>query len=185
MDIPLNSGLTLRVQPVTANAFRIRLSRDGSFPEPGLVRYGIVQGEGEVACETADEGDVICFATGAASLAVNRADGTVHLFDKQGKPLVAQVPASADRGFDLRLTLQPDEQLYGHGDETRDRLDKRGHKGLISGGIERVFGRAPRVVVQQNRRHQQRKDPGHGRDARGKTVGGRLSPLSFRERSGG
>jgi len=131
MDIPLNSGLTLRVQPVTANAFRIRLSHDGSFPEPGLVRYGIVQGEGEVACETADEGDVICFATGAASLAVNRADGTVHLFDKQGKPLVAQAPASADRGFDLRLSLQPDEQLYGHGDETRDRLDKRGHKGLM------------------------------------------------------
>jgi len=131
MDLTLDNGLTLRVQPLTPAAFRIRLSRDGSFAEPGLVRYGIVQGDGDVACETADEGDVVCFATGAASLAVNRADGTVHLFDAQGTPLVAQAPSSPECGFDIRFGLREGEQLYGHGDETRDRLNKRGHKGLM------------------------------------------------------
>ncbi|MCE5239085.1 DUF5110 domain-containing protein [bacterium] len=133
MDLTLDNGLTLRVQPLTPNAFRIRLSRDGGFPEPGLVRYGIVQGEGDVAHEIAEDGGAVSVATDEASLLVSRRDGAVSLLDAQGNLLVRQSPSPevGDSGFDLRLALGPDEQLYGHGDETRDRLNKRGHKGLM------------------------------------------------------
>ena len=41
-DLTLDDGAVLRLAAVTPHVFRLRLRPDGVFPEPGLVRYGIV-----------------------------------------------------------------------------------------------------------------------------------------------
>ena len=134
-EIQLRNGSTLRVQAITPAVFRVRLRPDGRFGEPGMVRYGIVQGDGPAVACSAEEGpDTVTFRTGAATLTVRKADGRVMLADEAGKPLVSQEePPRSDpqAGFDVRFRLSAGERLYGHGDETRDRLDKRGHQGLM------------------------------------------------------
>lgn len=131
-DLPLDDGGVLRVAAVTPHVFRLRLRPDGCFPEPGLVRYGVVATDfPEVALSVReDEPGFVCFDSGEARLTVNRADGTMVLRDAGGEVLVqeAEPPLSdPDVGFKLELQLRDGERLYGLGDETRDRLNKRGH----------------------------------------------------------
>ena len=38
VDVPLEDGAVVRVETVAEATFRIRLSSDGAFPEPSLVR---------------------------------------------------------------------------------------------------------------------------------------------------
>jgi alpha-glucosidase (family GH31 glycosyl hydrolase) len=131
-DVVLATGSVLRVMPITPHVFRVRLRPDGEFLEPGLVRYGIVKSDWPpVPVTTADEGETIRFDTGPASLTISRADGRVTLRDGSGKTLLAQAdaPRSDPRtGFEAAFALSEGERLYGLGDETRDRLQKRGHE---------------------------------------------------------
>mgnify|MGYP004008078717 CR=1 FL=1 len=39
VEVKIGEQGVLRVEPVAAQIFRVRLSPDGLFPEPGLVRY--------------------------------------------------------------------------------------------------------------------------------------------------
>ena len=78
-----------------------------------------------------EEGDSVVLTTGEAALTLCKTTGLVTLCDSVGRVLVAQpepsLPASAE-GFRAELALAPGERLYGLGDETRDRLNKRGHE---------------------------------------------------------
>jgi alpha-glucosidase (family GH31 glycosyl hydrolase) len=134
-DIRLETGATLRVAAITPHVFRLRLSPDGYFPEPGLVRYGVVRTDWpEVPASLTDDGEVFVIDTGAASLAVTRSDGRLSFRDAAGNVLAEspEPPRSDPRtGFQLDLDLRDGERLYGLGDVTRDRLQKRGHEARI------------------------------------------------------
>lgn len=144
-DIKLATGEILRVEAVLPAVFRIRLGVDDHFAEPGLVRYGIVRSDWPpVPCEVIDSGGQVLVRTGEATLEVERADGRVSLRDASGRLLVAQSRAprpAAHAGFELAFALGPDEHLYGHGDETRERIDKRGHRGMMA--VRNVVSYAP------------------------------------------
>ncbi len=130
-DVTLATGATLRVQAVTPHAFRLRLRPDGEFPEPGLVRYGILSRLPPVAVSIEETAAAVTFGTGAARLVVDRNDGRMTLQSADGRSLLQQVeaPVSDPRtGFRAEFGLADGVRLYGLGDETRDRIQKRGHQ---------------------------------------------------------
>ena len=131
-DIALDEGSCVRVAAITPGVFRLRLRPDGRFPEPGLVRYGVVRSDlPPAAVEVAEDEQAVHLDTGEARLTVRRADGRMSLRDGQGNLLVQDAEAARsdpERGFCACFALRDDERLYGLGDETRDRLQKRGHR---------------------------------------------------------
>jgi alpha-glucosidase len=128
----LESGSAVRVTAITPHVFRLRQRDDGVFPEPGLVRYGVVETDfADVPLSISEEDGALMLDTGQAVLLINRQDGSVTLRDASGKVLLqnAEPPLSDPHvGFSAAFTLTDDERLYGLGDETRDRLNKRGHE---------------------------------------------------------
>ncbi len=132
IQFAMPTGAHLRVEATTPHAFRVRMREHDRFPEPGLVRYGIVGSDlPEIPVSVTNEGDTVSLKTGEATLTVSLADGSVALHNAHGEALVEQPEApvsSEDDGFRAAFALSEGERLYGLGDESRDRLDKRGHK---------------------------------------------------------
>ena len=132
IELSLSTGATMRVAAITPHVFRVRLRPDGDFAEPGLVRYGIVEGQpGDVALSVSDEDGAVTLDSGEASLTVSRADGRLTLRDAAGEVVLADAEAPVsdpEQGFRASFALTEGERLYGLGDETRDRLNKRGHE---------------------------------------------------------
>lgn len=135
VDFALKDGGMLRVHPVREHTFRIWFRPDADFVEPGLVRYGFVRTDWPAAdftlCEKNDRWDL---TTSGARLSVARSDGRLTFSDATGRVLLesAGAPTSArPEGFDVRFKLADSERLYGLGDETRDRIQKRGHKTMM------------------------------------------------------
>ena len=95
----LKSGDTLRVEPVAADIFRIRLIPGGKFEASLMERYGIVRTDWP-ACKftLSTDGDVTRIRTTEATLAVRAGDGRMQLLDPQGKVLCEPI---------LPLTSQP------------------------------------------------------------------------------
>jgi alpha-glucosidase len=131
-DVTFAGGATLRVTPITPHVFRIRLRADGQFPEPGLVRYGVVKSDWpQVPVTVAESSEAVTLDTGAASLTVNRTDGRLALRNGDGAVLLEEVAAPQSdpaTGFRAEFALREGERLYGLGDETRDCIQKRGHE---------------------------------------------------------
>jgi len=135
VDIQLDNGTLLRVAPVAEHTFRCRVARDAKFVEPGLVRYGIVRNEWpDIAFSTEDHGGSIVVRTRQNALSIDRKDGCPALYDPDGRVLVkgASAPQSKpDGGFDVSFRLTKGERLFGLGDETRNRIQKRGRKTML------------------------------------------------------
>jgi alpha-glucosidase len=128
IDIRVPAGV-LRVSAAASRAFRVRLSPTGEFPEPGLVRYRILECPPPVAAEVVQARDRITLQTGEASLQVSTIDGRCTLCDGAGKPLLseAEPPACGPaKGFRAEFHLPPGVRLYGLGDVSREKLEKRG-----------------------------------------------------------
>jgi alpha-glucosidase (family GH31 glycosyl hydrolase) len=127
----LGTGGVVRIEAVTPHVLRLRLKPDGEFPEPALVRYSILEQSGAaVECSVHEGPDAVAIATEGARLSIRRADGAFAFADAEGRALTesAGAPWSGPEGFGAELKLRDDERLYGLGDETRDRLNKRGHR---------------------------------------------------------
>lgn len=131
-EFTLANGSYIRIQAVTPYVFRVRVRADDRFPEPGLVRYGVVRNDLPPTPVTVnDEGEGLCLSTGQTVLSVDRADGRITFANAEGGVLVRECapPVSAPQsGFRAAFALRDDERLYGLADESRDRLQKRGHK---------------------------------------------------------
>jgi len=130
-DIPLLAGV-LRVQALADGIFRVRLRADGQFPEPALVRYGVLRGAWP-AVETlvSDEAQSVTLVTASASLQINKADGRLILRDGTGEMLTTAAPPAAAPGFAVEFALREDERLYGLGDDCRDRIERRGQRNMV------------------------------------------------------
>ena len=130
VDVPLDDGAVLRVETVGEATFRIRLSPDGQFPEPPLVRYGVVRSEWPaLSYHTQDTDDEAIAGSERASLRVRKADGRIALEGADGKVLLqeADTPACDPlRGFRAAFEIRENERFYGLGDVSRDRIEKRG-----------------------------------------------------------
>jgi alpha-glucosidase (family GH31 glycosyl hydrolase) len=130
-DIQTQTGATIRVDVVSESIFRIRVADDGDIHEGALNRYGVLRGDWpEVPCTTFSGFGVAEFETASARLSVRLDDGRIALADASGQALLAQAAAPVSRwsdGFRAEFALREDERLYGQGDETRERLNKRGH----------------------------------------------------------
>lgn len=131
IDIELDSGAVLRVQPVAPHTFRIRLSSDRDFGEPPLVRYGIVRQEWPaVPFEVEETATHTTIAADQAALIVDRSDGLLTFRGPDGRDLLrATEPLRCDPaiGFRAEFALPKEERLYGLGDESREQIEKRGH----------------------------------------------------------
>ncbi|MEF3305213.1 glycoside hydrolase family 31 protein [Paenibacillus sp. GYB003] len=131
IDLPVRSGGTLRIEPVAGDIFRIRLGEHSRFPDGALTRYGIVRNEWPKTPFERDERDgVVSIRTGLAEVQANAEDGRIALFDGQGRLLLRETArqAAPQSGFAAEFALADDEKLYGLGDESRQLLQKRGHR---------------------------------------------------------
>ncbi|MDD2455787.1 MAG: glycoside hydrolase family 31 protein [Kiritimatiellae bacterium] len=90
-------GGEIRTERLTNNLWRVRMSRDGKWPESALNRYGII--ETFRPCETTSSLDF----------------GLMKASAKQ-----------VGTGFELKFTLAEDDRIYGLGDVSRDNLNRRG-----------------------------------------------------------
>ena len=131
VDVRLTSDQILRIQPVTPYVFRIRLDLTDGFQEPALIRYGILRNDWEpVDYFVNDEENSLTINTQKASLSVSKKDGRITFCDAGGTTLLREAITpnfSKESGFCAEFELTEGEKLYGLGDETRDRIQKRGH----------------------------------------------------------
>ena len=129
--IRLATGALLRVDVLGPRTFRLRLQSNGESAESALVRYGIlhVEGDPEVTAEVIDEPVQVTLATAEATLIVSRTDGAFTLTRPDGGTLTrTTTPPRSGEGFEVSLALAGGEMLYGLGDVTRDRIQKRGYR---------------------------------------------------------
>nr|WP_193556135.1 TIM-barrel domain-containing protein [Paenibacillus ginsengarvi] len=107
------------------------MSECDDFPEPALNRYGILPSPETAAAYSAlDESVFLTLHSELAALQIDKRDGTIALLRPDGQPLLQHAASpmlsSAD-GYSMQFVLSDDEKLYGLGDETRSRIQKRGH----------------------------------------------------------
>ena len=131
-DFKLENGSFMRVSALSEEIFRIRIEEDSVFKEPSLVRYGLIKSDWkEFVSEAVESSDSLLIKTRKARLEVSRSNGSFTLSRVDGSELVKSVAApysSEAAGFGATLSLSKDERIYGLGDVTRDRIQKRGFK---------------------------------------------------------
>ena len=125
-------GQFIRIDFINPSVFRIRMNNQPYFPEGGMVRYGIVNARylGHKVT-TSVKGNVIEFKTDRIQLNVDKRNGCIAMFDKDGNILVQNdiSPRSDhENGFEISFRLAENEKLYGTGDVSRSEIQKRGHK---------------------------------------------------------
>ncbi|MEF3308047.1 glycoside hydrolase family 31 protein [Paenibacillus sp. GYB004] len=130
LQFELPGGNWMHVEVLAAGTFRVRLNDSTSFAEPPLIRYGILREPGSGGRYAIRRlNDSVELDTGKAVLAVDLRDGNLLLRDAVGTELThtAEPPRfRPEGGFQLRFVLAAEESLYGLGDVTRERLQKRG-----------------------------------------------------------
>lgn len=143
--VQMTSGREIRVAATQDGAFRIQISDDGVFHESGLSRYGVIQdGERASNAEVVEDDDLLQIKTDKGILEIDRGEGSVRLTDSSGRLVINELRCSRSseaEGFDLAIGLKSDERFYGLGDETRDRIQKRGHKNKMV--VRNVVSYAP------------------------------------------
>ncbi len=152
-EIHLESGSVMRVESLSPRIFRIRLKTDASFPEPSLIRYGIIRGEWPETRATVNEtAALLTIKTSDCALEITKADGALRLLGIDGATLssTTQAPWSEkEKGFGAEFSLADGERLYGMGDVTRDRIEKRGFRARM--WVTNVKSYVPIPVILSNR----------------------------------
>jgi len=132
VELKLATGGVVRVETLAEDLFRVRLRPDEKFKEAALVRYGIFRDNWPAVKRDVEEtGDVVTIRTQSAALSISQTDGKVTLRDGAGKVLLKQAEppfSDPEEGFNAEFELFHDERFYGLGDETREQIQKRGHR---------------------------------------------------------
>ncbi|RKN79002.1 TIM-barrel domain-containing protein [Paenibacillus ginsengarvi] len=132
LNLTLQSGGHMRIQVVAPDTFRIHISAGDDFREPALIRYGILDSrQRDTVCTVNDRADVLDIRTERAQLRVEKSSGRIELMNARGETLTRHaIPPWSDpqRGFGAEFLLDEQERVYGLGDETRERIQKRGHR---------------------------------------------------------
>lgn len=120
----LADGTKMRVDALAENLFRVRRCVDGTWTESGLNRYGVLARAWPGAKAEWKTGDG--FRTPAATLAVDRGDGTVRLASAVSRADLAIRPRLAGKGYEVVFPLDAAERIYGLGDVCRTNIMRRG-----------------------------------------------------------
>ena len=115
-------GGNMRIDPLAANLFRVRVAKDGGWTESGLNRYGILKRDwAAVKSErTATE-----LRTAAAELVVDAATGVIRFRSRVAAADLAIGTKLAGEGYEVRFPLTPGERVYGLGDVSRENIQRR------------------------------------------------------------
>ncbi|GAA4834817.1 hypothetical protein GCM10023310_10400 [Paenibacillus vulneris] len=153
VTLRVESGGFVRVEVIGEWTFRIQLSRDAQFKDAALLKYGIVRGSWpKVRFELQETGDGWQIQTSGAQLSVSKYDGRIVLKDAKGQILLREaVPGQANGPAGLRaeFELSDEERLYGLGDESREGIQKRGHRAKM--WVKNVDCYAPIPYVMSSR----------------------------------
>ena len=136
LTLVLENGAILRVHVLAPHTFRIRLRPDAAFAEPALVRYGVlhVEGDADVEFTSTEDAASVTVRTSVATLTIAKSDGRVQLRRADGTLLTQEALSpwsDGERGFGAEFTLADGEKLYGLGDVTRERIQKRGYRTMM------------------------------------------------------
>lgn len=112
----------VRIDPLAANLFRVRVSKDGVWMEGALNRYAILKRDWEaVKCaKTATS-----IKTDAAEISVNAADGAVRFRSLVSAADLTIGASLAGKGYEVRFPLADGERVYGLGDVSRENIQRR------------------------------------------------------------
>jgi len=126
-------GRALRLIACTPDILRVSLSPDGSFATGGLERYGFIRTDWPEIGYEISIGDVAATLRTDAMMARARLNDGALSVRAGGRPLLREYGSawSGPDGFGARFNLRPDERFIGLGDQTRDRLEHRGHRGRM------------------------------------------------------
>ena len=127
-----DGGEVVKLQIITPEMVRVRVSPDGNFPEALTVKFGFVKDNWPVShFKTKDNGNAVWVETGAIRIKATKQPFRLTFFDNQGKPFLkeSETPGVAygKEGVELRMEMTPDEHFYGMGFQ-RGSLDARGRK---------------------------------------------------------
>lgn len=152
-QIMLANETYMRIEVVAADSFRIRLQAAGNFRESALIRYGIWSActySGE--CKVVDSPDKLNIHTEKAHLQVDKRNGSVVLFNAHGEVRTSQsLPpwSESERGFGAEFQLAEGERFYGLGDESRECIQKRGHRANMWVANVRAYAPIPFLMSSQ------------------------------------
>ena len=152
IDAILESKEKLRVYIIKKNVFRVRHYGNNDSKESSLIRYGIVKSDWEgVEYTVKDNTESFVISTDEASIEINKNSGSVNLYDKEMRVLTRNAGPllSAKTGFSIDFDLGKDEKIYGLGDETRERLQKRGYKANM--WVQNVDSYVPIPFIMSNK----------------------------------
>jgi alpha-glucosidase len=114
----------MRVTALTDSIVRVRIGRDGQFPEDASWAVPAAVRREAVGVQSTADG----FNTAALAVHLNPRTRQLDISDRAGKTIVADAPNALridGSGFMLRKTLPIDQHIYGLGDKTGP-LDRRG-----------------------------------------------------------
>lgn len=136
---------TLTISALAEGIYRVVLRRCRIQRESMLTRYGIVRADlGDVDARE-ENGALIVGETSA------RLNGTAVEFTARGYTLLLDLSETLGEdydfeGFSVRTPLEDGERLFGLGDESRDRLMKRGHTADLWQANVSCYGPIPYVM---------------------------------------
>ncbi len=118
-------AVSLRVTALTDHIIRVRIARDGVFPEDASWAVPAEVRRARVAVQGHADG----FSTGALRVRIDPQSLGLRVEDRQGHTISADAvqPFDVDgRAFTLRKQLPQAEHIFGLGDKTGGSLDRRG-----------------------------------------------------------
>ena len=136
---------TLTISALAEGIYRVVLRRCRIQRESMLTRYGIVRADLGAVDAREENGALIVGETSA------RLNGTAVEFTARGYTLLLDLSETLGEdydfeGFSVRTPLEDGERLFGLGDESRDRLMKRGHTADLWQANVSCYGPIPYVM---------------------------------------
>ena len=116
------AGGDVRIDPLAENLFRVRVTKDGVWPESGLNRYGILKRDWPAVKAERSPASI---KTAAAELAVDVATGGLRFRSAVSAADLDLGAKLVGEGFELRFPLAEGERVYGLGDVSRENIQRR------------------------------------------------------------
>ena len=130
-----DGGGVLQLTACTDQIIRVRLASSGQLSEGGLERYGFIRTDWPpVDAEITSSARQCTLKTPRVTVTITKSGPRLR-FSAGGSTLLTELePAWSDAtGFGARFALPADEQFTGFGDQTRDRVQHRGHRARMWG----------------------------------------------------
>ena len=122
----------IRIDFINPSVYRIRINNQNKFPEGGMEKYGIInaQCQGHKVTKST-KGNTITYSSEKSKLSLTKKDGSIIFYNDKVDILTqnkVSIKVDPEQGFKLSFKLDPQERLYGFGDESRDSIQKKGRK---------------------------------------------------------